>query len=99
MDLADATLLPDDRPSLFGEGSVRDPIAEILDEASARGATHVHLDPDGDAVRVRMRIGGRLTEVLRLRRGANLDFERRGVSVATLDGRVVLHLAPRDARC
>ena len=101
MDLApEATLQQsDDRPALFGEGSARDPISEILDEAAARGATHVHLDRDGDSMRVRMRVGGRLTEVLRVKPAIDLHFERPGVSVATLEGRVVLHLAPRDARC
>ena len=101
MDLAPEATLEhaDDRPALFGEGGVRDPISEILDEAAARGATHIHLDPDGDAMRVRMRIGGRLTEVLRVGRAMDLHFERPGVSVATLGRRVVLHLAPRDARC
>lgn len=101
MDLApDATLQhAEDRPALFGDSRVRDPISDILDEAAARGATHVHLDPDGDAMRVRMRIGGRLTEVLRVGSAIDLHFERPGVSVATLEGRVVLHLAPRDARC
>lgn len=99
MDLAsEATLLADDRPALFGDGGARDPLSFILDEARARGATHVHLDPEGDAVRVRMRIGGRLSEVLRLHRGVDLRVERPGVSVATLGERIVLHLAPRDAR-
>jgi len=101
MDLApEATLLHrDDRPALFGESGVRDALSDILDEACARGATHVHLDPDGAALRVRMRIGGRLTEVLRVSRGIDLHFERPGVSVATLEGRVVLHLAQGDERC
>jgi general secretion pathway protein E len=99
MDLApEATLLADDRPALFGDDGARDPLSEILDEAGARGATHVHLDPDGDAMRVRLRIGGRLSELSRLPRGADLHFEALGVSVATHGDRIVLHLAPQEVR-
>lgn len=100
MDLApDATLIDADaRPALFAGEPSRDPISEILGEAAARGATHVHLDPDGDAMRVRARIGGRLTELPRLPSAIDLRFEGRGASVATHGERIVLHLAPRELR-
>lgn len=97
MDLApEATLLADDRPALFS--GARDPLSDILDEAAARGATHVHLDPDGDALRVRLRIGGRLSELLRLSSRLDLGIEGRGLTVAAHEGRTVLHLAPRELR-
>ena len=91
MDLApEATLLDaDERPALFSGGRASDPISEILSEAAARGATHVHFDPDGDAMRVRARIGGRLTELQRVSRRLDLGVEGRGVSVAAHGERIV----------
>ncbi len=105
MDLApEATLRDaDDRPALFGDGRARDPLSDILDQASARGATHIHLDPvcdaGGEAMRVRLRIRGRLTELPRLPRDAALHVEGQGVSVASHGERIVLHLAPQETRC
>ncbi|MEZ0244312.1 MAG: ATPase, T2SS/T4P/T4SS family, partial [Sphingomonas sp.] len=101
MDLVPDATLPEttDRPALFGEGATADPVAALLAEAAAKGASHVHLDPDGETMRVRLRIGGRLLDTRRLLCGDALHFEGQGVSVATLGGRIVLHLAPRDLHC
>ncbi|MCW3848425.1 ATPase, T2SS/T4P/T4SS family [Sphingomonas sp. LB-2] len=100
MDLAQEATLPsaEERPALFGEAGASGPVAEMLDRAVAAGASHVHLDRDGDALRVRFRVAGRLLDAMRLPAGADLGFERNGISVATLDERIVLHLAPRDTR-
>lgn len=99
MDLDPSTMMLAERPALFADGGDADPVAGILDEAAAMGASHVHFDPEGETIRVRLRVGGRLTEVLRLPRRAELGLEARGLPVAAMGERVVLHLAPRDTRC
>ena len=78
----------DARQALFGTSP--DPSAEILRSAAAQRASHVHLEPEGGWIRVRMRIGGRLSDVLRLPAGTPLAFD--GAEAAEMDGRIVLHL-------
>jgi general secretion pathway protein E len=75
-----------------------DPVSGVLAEARRRGATHVHLEPAGADLQVRLRIGGRLVELLRLPESIDLDIEHRGVEVARFGERLVLHLPAHPAR-
>ncbi|MDF7774327.1 ATPase, T2SS/T4P/T4SS family [Sphingomonas sp. AOB5] len=69
---------------------------EILAQARSRDATHVHIEPHAGGTRVRMRIGGQLSEALSLPAPVDLDFADHGVDVARLatphGERMVLHL-------
>lgn len=74
----------------------------ILAEARSRDATHVHIEPHEGGTRVRLRIGGLLSEALSLSAPLDLDFGDHDVDVARLatphGDRVVLHLPVRAMR-
>jgi type II secretory ATPase GspE/PulE/Tfp pilus assembly ATPase PilB-like protein len=72
--------LPDEEPS---------PVVRVLNslfaEVFKRGATHIHIDPDEDGVRVRMRIEGRLHEAFRLPRAIKAALTGRLKGIGRLD--------------
>ncbi len=86
----------------FGSSNPADLADAILGEARRRDASHVHVEPSEGGLRVRMRLGGQLRDVLRLDHSALPDFAGHGVDVARMatqgGERLVLHLPEREAR-
>jgi general secretion pathway protein E len=100
MDLDSETLAPadlDQRPA-FVAAPHPDLLSGIMDEAIRRGATHVHLEPLGEGMQVRLRIAGQLVEVLRLPSRVALDLAGSGAEIAALGERTVLHMPPPEER-
>jgi general secretion pathway protein E len=75
-----------------------DLVAGILDEARRRGATHVHVEPVGEATQVRLRIAGQLVELLRVPGRIDLEHEDAGIDTARFGDRTVWHLPPPATR-
>lgn len=75
-----------------------DPATGILDEARRRGATHVHIEPAGADMRVRLRIAGQLVDLPNVPGTIDPDGDIHGVEVARFGGRLVLHLPPPVTR-
>ncbi len=89
--------MPAEKPAL-ALAPEPDLVSRILAEARRRGATHVHVDPVGEAMQVRLRIAGQLTELLRVPEWLDLCLEEHGVEVARFGARLVIHLPPPAAR-
>ncbi|MEN3746229.1 ATPase, T2SS/T4P/T4SS family [Sphingomonas sp. HF-S3] len=93
---------PADLPAPSASPGHADPAATILNEAHRRDASHVHVEQSEGGLRVRMRLGGRLRDVLRLDNPTLPDFADHGVDVARMatpfGERLVLHLPEREAR-
>lgn len=100
MKLFSQTLAPaaDELQPAFAAAPEPDLVSGVLEEARRRGATHVHLEPEGGDLQVRLRIAGQLVELLRLPEPLDLDLEDRGLEIARFGERLVFHLPAPAAR-